>query len=74
MSFDLSHGTIIFLVILGAACAVMIGYAMARLTRGPFDDTTPPPPGPEQEAYMREVRRRNVEQLYNESRGRMMNP
>lgn len=71
MGWNPSESLVIFLVILGAACAVMIGYSLHRVLGGPtFDDDGLLPLGYDQRQYMRMVRRRNLEMLWGESRRR----
>lgn len=68
MGWNPPPSLVVFLVILAAACAVMIAYSMYRIVGGDFEDNGPSPPGLEQAAYMRELRRRNLDQLYHELR------
>lgn len=57
-----NYNLIIFFVILGAAVLVMMSYAVARLS-GSFEEVQDEQYGPEQVAYMREVRQRNVDYI-----------
>lgn len=62
----ISPSLIVLLVIIGCIVAVTIGYAFSRLL-GFVDDEGVKERTPEQDRYMQDVRRRNLEQLYKES-------
>jgi hypothetical protein len=64
----LAASLIIFLTILGAVCAVMMGYAFYRLVGGSFDDPGPQGSPPAQAEYMRQVRYRSRLAIYFEAR------
>lgn len=72
MGFAIPPAAIILLVMLGAAFAVCIGFA---LTRYMFDDEKGPPSrSAAQEDYMREVRARNLEGIMAQSARRYYRP
>lgn len=65
----ISNEGIVFLIILGCLAVVFIGYGLYSLAHGTDDDAYPSPP-PEQAAYMRELRMRNLMALKYEARRR----
>jgi hypothetical protein len=60
---DLAPPLIVFLVILGAVFATTMGYATHRVFGFKDEDLKKLSPSDEQEAYMRQVRKRNFSWL-----------
>lgn len=78
---DFAPGIIILFVLLGACAAIGVGYAMARLYTSPedFNANTFRAPLDEQMEYMRNVRARNQDVLWEDAKalhreGRMKRP
>lgn len=65
--YKISKEGIVFLIILGCIAVVFIGYGLYSLVHGTQDDTYPSP-SPEQAAYMRELRMRNLMAMKYEAR------
>jgi hypothetical protein len=63
MGFQISPAAIILLVILGAGFLVCCGFAIVRFYGGTPDEQNWTKRVPEQDAYMREVRRQNRDKL-----------